>query len=125
MKEDMDGYEPGDETTMTSGGSVMGSERSFSTSRATSEPGQAGKWKKTIVRQPPLLDSLTDLAPCLSPASSRRQLLIYGLCVRVSQMRIFREFCAKYVDGPRTQIFEGANPLLGVAGVADSVLVGE
>jgi hypothetical protein len=28
------------------------------------------------------------------------------------QMRIFRMFCAKYVDGPRKELFEGPNPML-------------
>ena len=27
-------------------------------------------------------------------------------------MRIFRMFCAKYVDGPRKELFEGPNPML-------------
>lgn len=33
-------------------------------------------------------------------------------------MRIFREFCGKYVDGPIAQVFEGTHPMTARKGLS-------
>eukprot|EP01043_Picozoa_sp_COSAG02_P029634 COSAG02_NODE_1854_length_10652_cov_27.298209_5_plen_207_part_00 len=82
------------------------SERSYATSLAQSEAGQSAKWKKTLVRT---LLVLVGLLRHHTRTANR-----VALPLMCAQMRIFREFCNKYVDVARTELFEGQHPMVAV-----------
>ena len=84
------------------------SERSYATSLAQSEAGQSAKWKKTLVRTP-----LVVVVLVAAPWTSRIAKLM-SLPFMCAQMRVFREFCNKYVDVARTELFEGQHPMVAI-----------